>query len=155
MVAQEASGESVLDQPGAAIRALKAMTAGAAQGQRRIAPPVQEQQRLLPGGEGLGQRRDERRRQKAPALDPLAALIDEAEGGQFGRGMAVRQADVSAIASLGQSIGLVKEALRVRGFGPMAARMASSLAVSSRRRATSAKSWSPAACPRVSLIALK
>jgi len=38
--------------------------------------------------------------------------------------VAARQADVSAIASLGQSIGLVKEALRVRGFGPMAARMA-------------------------------
>jgi 4-hydroxy-tetrahydrodipicolinate synthase len=33
------------------------------------------------------------------------------------------QADVAAIASLGQSIGLVKEALRLRGFVPMAARM--------------------------------
>jgi len=37
--------------------------------------------------------------------------------------VAARQADVLAIAGLGQSIGLVKEALRVRGFGPMAARM--------------------------------
>jgi 4-hydroxy-tetrahydrodipicolinate synthase len=37
--------------------------------------------------------------------------------------VAARQADVTAIAALGQSIGLVKEALRVRGFGPMAARM--------------------------------
>ena len=36
---------------------------------------------------------------------------------------AARQADVTAIAALGSSIGLVKEALRVRGFGPMAARM--------------------------------
>jgi 4-hydroxy-tetrahydrodipicolinate synthase len=36
---------------------------------------------------------------------------------------AARQGDVSAIAALGASIGLVKEALRVRGFGPMAARM--------------------------------
>ena len=38
--------------------------------------------------------------------------------------VAARQADVAAIVGLGQSIGLVKEALRVRGFGPMAARMA-------------------------------
>ena len=37
--------------------------------------------------------------------------------------VAARQADVTAIAALGASIGLVKEALRVRGFGPMAARM--------------------------------
>jgi 4-hydroxy-tetrahydrodipicolinate synthase len=36
---------------------------------------------------------------------------------------AARQADVMAIAALGASIGLVKEALRTRGFGPMAARM--------------------------------
>jgi 4-hydroxy-tetrahydrodipicolinate synthase len=36
---------------------------------------------------------------------------------------AARQADVMAIAALGSSIGLVKEALRLRGFGPMAARM--------------------------------
>lgn len=33
------------------------------------------------------------------------------------------QADVTAIASLGASIGMVKEALRLRGFGPMGARM--------------------------------
>ena len=45
------------------------------------------------------------------------------DGGRDGE-VAARQADVSAIASVGQSIGLVKEALRVRGFRPMAARMA-------------------------------
>jgi 4-hydroxy-tetrahydrodipicolinate synthase len=38
-------------------------------------------------------------------------------------GAAARQADVTAIAALGSGIGLVKEALRIRGFGPMAARM--------------------------------
>jgi 4-hydroxy-tetrahydrodipicolinate synthase len=36
---------------------------------------------------------------------------------------AARQSDVAAIAALGASIGRVKEALRLRGFGPMAARM--------------------------------
>lgn len=33
------------------------------------------------------------------------------------------QADVTAIASLGASIGMIKEALRLRGFGPIGARM--------------------------------
>ena len=36
---------------------------------------------------------------------------------------AARQADVMAIAALGAGIGQLKEALRARGFGPMAARM--------------------------------
>jgi 4-hydroxy-tetrahydrodipicolinate synthase len=53
-----------------------------------------------------------------------AAIAAAADGADHDGEVAARQADVSAIASLGQSIGLVKEALRVRGFGPMAARMA-------------------------------
>jgi hypothetical protein len=55
----------------------------------------------------------------------LSAAIAAAAGGPDAAGtVAARQADVAAIAGLGQSIGLVKEALRVRGFGPMRARMA-------------------------------
>lgn len=55
----------------------------------------------------------------------IAAAADGADhDGDHDGEVAARRADVSAIASLGQSIGLVKEALRVRGFGPMAARMA-------------------------------
>ena len=46
--------------------------------------------------------------------DVIAAAAETAEA---------RQADVTAIAALGSGIGLVKEVLRVRGFGPMAARM--------------------------------
>lgn len=52
----------------------------------------------------------------------LAAAAGDHDAG--GGAVAARQADVSAIVGVGQSIGLVKEALRVRGFGPMAARMA-------------------------------
>ena len=44
---RRARAEAVLDQPGVAVRALEAMAAGAAQRQRRIAAPVEEQQRLL------------------------------------------------------------------------------------------------------------
>ena len=43
MVANERAAEAMLDEPGVAILAAEAMTAGAAQGQRRIAAPVQEQ----------------------------------------------------------------------------------------------------------------
>jgi 4-hydroxy-tetrahydrodipicolinate synthase len=51
----------------------------------------------------------------------LSAALAEGPGAE-GTAMA-RQGDVSAIAALGASVGLIKEALRVRGFGPMAARM--------------------------------
>jgi 4-hydroxy-tetrahydrodipicolinate synthase len=52
-----------------------------------------------------------------------AAIAAAADGANREGEVAARQADVMAIAGLGQSIGLVKEALRVRGFGPMTARM--------------------------------
>lgn len=54
----------------------------------------------------------------------FAGLSAALAAGQDGAGeAAARQADVTAIASLGASIGLVKTALRARGFSPMAARM--------------------------------
>ena len=54
----------------------------------------------------------------------FAALSAALSAGPGGAGAAAaRQGDVAAIVALGASIGLVKEALRVRGFGPMAARM--------------------------------
>jgi 4-hydroxy-tetrahydrodipicolinate synthase len=52
----------------------------------------------------------------------LSAALADGDGA-VGDGAAARQADVTAIAALGSSIGLIKEALRLRGFGPMAARM--------------------------------
>ena len=51
---------------------------------------------------------------------PVLAAVS---AGEAADAAAARQADVQAIAALGASIGLVKEALRARGFGPMAARM--------------------------------
>ena len=55
MMAQEAAGKAMLDQPGGAVRALKAMAAGAAQGQGRVAAAIEEQQRLLAGVKGRGE----------------------------------------------------------------------------------------------------
>lgn len=54
----------------------------------------------------------------------FAGLSAALAAGPDGAGeAAARQADVLAIAALGASIGLVKAALRVRGFSPMSARM--------------------------------
>ena len=47
MVADKLAAEAVLDQPARAVGTLEAMAAGAAERQRRIAAPVEEQQRLL------------------------------------------------------------------------------------------------------------
>ena len=56
MVADQRATETVLDQPGRAVRALEAMAAGPAQGERREAAPVEEQQRLFLARDGLGHR---------------------------------------------------------------------------------------------------
>ncbi len=47
MVADELPAKAVVDQPGVAVRAGEAEAAGAAQGQRRIAAAIEEEQRLL------------------------------------------------------------------------------------------------------------
>ena len=52
-----------------------------------------------------------------------AALAGDAGAAAAAATAVARQADVTAIAALGAGIGLVKEVLRARGFGPMAARM--------------------------------
>ena len=68
MVAEQHAAEAMLDQPGRAVGALEAVAAGAAERQRRVAAAVEEEQRLLAAGQRLADRRDQRRRQVAPAL---------------------------------------------------------------------------------------
>ncbi len=84
MVALQASAETVLDQPGIAIRAFQTVAAGPAQGQRGIAAAVQEQQHLFAGLERLLHRPDQARRQPALALGRVAAQVDGADLGQHG-----------------------------------------------------------------------
>ena len=67
MVAGKPVHQPVLDHPGGAIGALEAVPAGAAQGQRREAAAVEEQQALLAGLEVGFELGDQRRRQPAPA----------------------------------------------------------------------------------------
>jgi len=47
MVTDQPLAEAMIDQPGVADRAGKTMPAGTAQGQRRIAAAIEEQQRLF------------------------------------------------------------------------------------------------------------
>ncbi len=47
MMADQTLAKAVIDQPGIADGAGKAMPAGAAQGQRRVAAAIEKQQRLL------------------------------------------------------------------------------------------------------------
>ena len=83
MVAGEAVHQPVLDHPGGAVGALEAMAAVAAQGQRREAAAVEEQQRLLAALEIGLELGDQARRQPAPARRRVLGQVDGADFGQL------------------------------------------------------------------------
>ena len=95
MMADERGAEAVLDQPGRAIGAFEPMAAGAAERQRRIAAPVEEEQRLLAALARRLDARDRLRRQPAPARRALALEVDGRDLGQARRAEARRQAAAS------------------------------------------------------------
>src|SRR3546814_13152255 len=70
VVALQAAGQAVLDQPGGAVGALQTMAAGAAERERGVAAPVEKQQNLLAGNQGLADGLAQRRRQPAGAEAP-------------------------------------------------------------------------------------
>src|SRR5580704_4563482 len=76
VVANEVFAETMIDQPGVAVRAGEAKAAGAAQGQRRIAAAIEEQQRLLAALDGDLHRAGEHRRDEAAARRRRLAQID-------------------------------------------------------------------------------
>ena len=82
MMADERRPEAVLDQPCGAVGTFEAVAAGAAQRQRRIAAPVEEQKRLLAAGSRLFDAGDRARRQPAAARRALALEIDGGDVGQ-------------------------------------------------------------------------
>jgi 4-hydroxy-tetrahydrodipicolinate synthase len=95
---------------------------------------------LRDGGAGIISARSAAYPEVFAALAAALAAGDAAAAKRY-------QADVATIASLGTSIGLVKEALRLRGFVPMAARMpiAEPDDATSARIAEIVKSLTPAA----------
>ena len=93
MVAEEDAAEAMFDQPGRAVRALETVAAGPAEGQRRVAAPVEKEKRLLFSFKGLRDRLDHRRRQEAAALGRVGAQIHRPDFGQFGGGVTVVEDD--------------------------------------------------------------
>ena len=85
MVAEEHAAEAVLDQPGRAVGALEAMAAGPAERERGIAPPVEEEERLLSLGQRLRDRGDQRRRQIATAVGRVLPHVDRRDLGKLRR----------------------------------------------------------------------
>ena len=82
---------AMLHQPGGAIGAVHAMAAMAAEGQRRIAPAIEEEQRLLALGQRLLQRRHQPGGEPALARRPVAPQVHGPDLRQRGPGMAVGQ----------------------------------------------------------------
>ena len=79
VMTEQAAAQAVVDQPGAAVRAAQPMAAGPAQGERRKAAPIEEQERLLAGGKRLGQRRAQGRGEPGAARRPVLAQIEQAD----------------------------------------------------------------------------
>ena len=76
VVAEQAPAQAMVDQPGAAVRAAQPMAAGPAQGERRKAAPIEEQERLLAGGERVD---------RAPRAGSARASRRAADGRAAGR----------------------------------------------------------------------
>src|SRR5215468_7741995 len=93
MMAEKSPGKAMLDEPCGAARTLEAVAASAAQGQRRVAAAIEEQQRLLTRLERRGQFADQWRRQKTSAVEAFAAQIDEPHEREFGGRVTPRQRD--------------------------------------------------------------
>ena len=101
MVAHELALEPVLDQPARAVFALETVAADPAQRQRRIAAPVQEQQRLLAARQRLLHRGQQHRRNEAAALRRMAAHVNCVEVRQVRLGKAARQPQMPVAAMVG------------------------------------------------------
>ena len=101
MVADQLAAKPVFHQPGRAVRAFEAETAFAAQGQRRIAAPVEEHQRLLAGFDGRTERVNQHGRQKPPGLGRMLAHVDEPHIGHAGTAETRRQPEMFIAAPVG------------------------------------------------------
>ena len=106
MVADEPPLEAVIDQPGVAVRAGHAVTAGVAQRQRRKAAAIEEQQRLLAALERDLHRFGEPRRDETPARRSFAAKIDGLDRRQMLAAEPLRQMQVDVAAAPGVHHGL-------------------------------------------------
>src|ERR1700730_9705753 len=82
MMAHKCPPETVFDKPGGAVRAVKTMSTCAAEGQRRVAPPVEKQERLFAKRERLCNGLIEPWRDPCSAQRRLGAKIDRRDRGR-------------------------------------------------------------------------
>src|SRR6185437_8286281 len=100
MMAGQAVHQPVLDHPGGAVGALEAMAAVAAQGQRREAAAVEEEQRLLPATEVCFELTDQLWREPATPRRWILGEIDRSNLGQARAGEALRKRNFAVAAEL-------------------------------------------------------
>src|ERR1039458_3614958 len=93
MVADQAPLETMIDQPGVAIRTLQAEAAGAAERERRIAAAIEEQQRLLAAFERDLHRLGQPRRDETAARRAFAPHVDRFDHRQMRAAETFRQVD--------------------------------------------------------------
>src|SRR5262245_58543004 len=101
MVALEPASESVLDEPGRAVRALEPEAAFAAERHRRIAAAIEKEKRLLAALKRLGDGIDEDGREPAPALVRIAPHVDRGKLRQTRSLVARSEPDMPVAALLG------------------------------------------------------
>ena len=100
MMAHQRPPETVFDKPGGAVRAVETMSARAAKGQWRVAPPVEKQQCLFAMRERRRHRGNEAGSNPFSARRGLSAKIDRRDVGQRLRPETGGEPDM-AIAALG------------------------------------------------------
>jgi hypothetical protein len=124
MVADELPAETVIDQPGVAVRAGQAEAAGAAERERRIAAAIEEEQGLLAALERSPDRAGERWRDVAAGRRPLAAQVDRLDRRHALAAETLRQGETMIAAAAGVHLGLQRRRRRGqhhRNAGDMAA----------------------------------
>ncbi len=124
MVADELLPKAVIDQPGIAIRAGEAETAGAAQSERRIPAAIEKQQRLLAALERRLHFAGEERRDEAAARRRRRAQIDRFDRRQTLTAETLRQREPQVTAAPRIDFALDRRRRRgehYRDFGDMTA----------------------------------
>src|SRR3954449_8051838 len=95
----QGAAEAVLHEPSRTIGAFVTMGAGAAEGEWRVAAPVEVEKRLVASVERVRHGEHERLRQPAPARQRLALEVDRANARQTPAAEPLRQAHVAVAAA--------------------------------------------------------
>ncbi len=101
VVAHQHAAKAVLHQPRRAVGTLEAVAAGAAERQRCVATPIEEEEHLLLVGKRLADRLHQRRRQEPAALGLMLAEVDRVDLGQRRRQVPFGERDAPVAPGVG------------------------------------------------------